>query len=348
MPWRSFGSDTLLLDGHAVAKPHIWASLFRRGRRKLCNRWRLNRSKILEILEVLANPILPIFAIMAFGFVLGRSGRTSVGDARVINRFALSVLLPIFLFNFSAQTAFEKFNPLPIFTYLGAEFCVFILGFLLATKVLKRSAEESILLAMSGVIANNAFYVLPIALHLYGPVGGQPFVAITALDALVGFSAIIIALGFVKQGKLSFTTLVSSVLRSPVIIALTLGFAFAATGLTMPPSLESFIAFNGAAAAPVALFALGVVLSQTPFRADPAVAAFTSIKLLLFPAAVWFGLKAVSYQADDVHIYMLSAAGPSVAMSFSLALLYDIPTETLAQIMIWTTLLSLISLAVLA
>lgn len=285
---------------------------------------------------------------MAFGFVLGHSGRTSVGDARVINRFALSVLLPVFLFNFSAQTTFTEFNPLPVLTYLAAELCVFMLGFLLAAKVLKRSAGESVLLAMSGVVANNAFYVLPIALHLYGPVSAQPFVAITALDALVGFSAIIIALGFVKQGKLSFSTLVSSVIRSPVIIALALGFAFAATGWAMPRPLEAFITFNGVAAAPVALFALGVVLSQTTFRIDPAVITFASIKLLLFPAAVWFGLKAVSYQADDVHIYMLSAAGPSVAMSFNLALLYDIPTETLAQIMIWTTLFSLVSLSVLA
>lgn len=285
---------------------------------------------------------------MAFGFVLGRSGRASVDDARVINRFALSVLLPIFLFNFSAKTNFADFNPLPILTYLSAEFFVFILGFLLATKILKRSAAESVLLAMTGVVANNAFYVLPIAIHLYGPVSAQPFVAITALDALVGFSAIIITLGFVRQGKLSFSVLTSSISRSPVIISLALGLAFAATGLTMPPSLETFITFNGAAAAPVALFALGVVLSQTAFNTDPAVIAFTSIKLLFFPAAVWFGLKAVSYQADDVHIYMLSAAGPSVAMSFSLALLYDIPTETLAQIMVWTTLLSLISLSVLA
>ncbi|MEM5478142.1 hypothetical protein, partial [Pacificibacter sp. AS14] len=71
-----------------------------------------------------------------------------------------------------------------------AELVVFILGFLLTTKILKRSAAESILLAMSCVIANNAFYVLPIALQLYGPVSAQPFIAqpfiaITALDALV-------------------------------------------------------------------------------------------------------------------------------------------------------------------
>ncbi|MEM5478073.1 AEC family transporter, partial [Pacificibacter sp. AS14] len=104
----------------------------------------------MEILTVLGNPILPIFAIMAFGFALGRWGRTTVGEARIINRFALSVLLPVFLFNFSAKISFSGFDPRPLFTYLSAELVVFILGFLLATKILKRSAAESILLAMSG------------------------------------------------------------------------------------------------------------------------------------------------------------------------------------------------------
>lgn len=165
------------------------------------------------------------------------------------------------------------------------------------------------------------------------------------LDALVGFSAVIIALGFVQKGALNPSTLASSITGSPVIIALDLGIAFAATGWTMPAPLETFITFNGAAAAPVALFALGVVLSQTTFRLDRAVFAFTGIKIVVFPAAVWFGLKAAPYQAVDMHIYVLGAAGPSVAMSFSLALLYDIPTQTLAQIIVWTSVLSLISLA---
>ena len=94
---------------------------------------------------------------------MGRCGGSSVSDARVINRFALSKLLPVFLFNFSAKTAFADVNPLPILTYLSAESCVFIAGFLLATKSLNRSAAYSILLAMSAVIANTAFYVLAIS-----------------------------------------------------------------------------------------------------------------------------------------------------------------------------------------
>ena len=56
----------------------------------------------------------------------------------------------------------------------------------------------------------------------------------------------------------------------------------------------------------------------------------------------------MSYEAADAPIYVLSAAGPSVAMALSLALLYDVRTETIAQIMVWTGVFSLVSIVVLA
>lgn len=48
-----------------------------------------------DIVTVLVDPILPIFAIMAIGFAVGRVGWTTEAEARVINRFGLSVLSPV-------------------------------------------------------------------------------------------------------------------------------------------------------------------------------------------------------------------------------------------------------------
>lgn len=301
-----------------------------------------------DIVTVLVDPILPIFAIMAIGFAVGRVGWTTEAEARVINRFGLSVLLPVFLFGFGARVDLHSFDPLPILTYLGAELLIFGCGFLLANKILKRSTGEALLLAMTGVVANNAFYVLPIAIQLYGSQAVNPFFAITAIDALVGFSAIIIALDLLQRQSLSVPALGSSIARSPVIMALVAGFCYSATGLTIPPPVETFLGFTGVAAAPVSLFALGVVLSRTVFRFDVTVISFTLIKLAVFPLTVFLCLRGVAYGGEDTRIYLLSAAGPSVAMSFSLALLYDIPTDRLAQIMVWSGLLSLLSLSVLA
>jgi len=285
---------------------------------------------------------------MALGFLLGRLGWISLCEARVINRFTLIVFLPLFLFGVSARADVASFNVVPIAIYLVVELIVFLLGFSLAFYFLRREASESVLLGMSGVIANNAFYVLPIALALYGPAGAQPFLAITTVDGLIGFSIVILAMEFIRHGRLSWRVLALGILRSPIILALLCGIGFAASGWVLPLSVHTFLTFNGAAAAPLALFALGVVLSQTVFRADATVALFVGIKLVVFPLCVWMAFQLMSYEGEDAPIYVLSAAGPSVAMSLSLALLYHVRTDSLAQIMVWTGVFSLVSLAMLA
>ncbi|MEH6724783.1 MAG: AEC family transporter, partial [Hyphomicrobiales bacterium] len=79
----------------------------------------------MEILQVLSDPILPVFAIMAFGFGMGRAGKSSVDDARLLNRFAMSILLPIFVFGLIANTSIQSFSLAPILIYLLTQIVIF-------------------------------------------------------------------------------------------------------------------------------------------------------------------------------------------------------------------------------
>ena len=47
-------------------------------------------------------------------------------------------------------------------------------------------------------------------------------------------------------------------------------------------------------------------------------------------------------------LFTLTAAGPSGAMAFALALLHGVRTDAIAPVIIWTSVLSLLSLAWLA
>ena len=66
------------------------------------------------------------------------------------------------------------------------------------------------------------------------------------------------------------------------------------------------------------------------------------------PLAVWIGFALLAPDSRMHDLFVLNAAGPSGAMAFSLALLYGVRTETIAPVIIWTSLLSVFSLAVLA
>ncbi|GMG80885.1 hypothetical protein LNKW23_00970 [Paralimibaculum aggregatum] len=301
-----------------------------------------------SVLAVLVDPILPVFAILAFGFAMGRSGRISVEEARLINRFAMSVLLPIMIFGLIATAPVRSFSVVPLAVYAGAEALVFAAGFWLARVWLARPAPEALLLAFGGIFANNAFYVLPIARLLHGDAGALPVTAIVTLDATVTFAAAIVALQVLSLGQVSLGMVAARLAGTPLLQAILAGFAVALAGVALPGPVKTFLDFNGAAAAPVALFALGVVLSQTPFRADRTVAVFAGVKLVAFPAAVAVGLALFAGAAPGQELTLLGAAGPAGAMAFSLALLYGVRTDAIAQVIVWTSLLTLPTLALLA
>lgn len=302
----------------------------------------------MQTLTVLQDPILPVFAIMALGFVMGRGGFVSTDDARLINRVVMTVFLPLMVFGLIAKAPIHDFALVPVLIYAGAQALVFTLGFLLARKGFQSGPRESVLIAFGAVFANNVLYVLPLSVLLYGPENVLPITTIVTWDATVTFGAAMIAMQLMEAGRVSPGAILRSFARTPMLIAIVLGTLAALAGLALPGPVQTFTQFNGAAAAPVALFALGVILSATSFRPDGAVISFTLIKLIIFPAAVALGLYAVAPPDPSNDLFLLASAGPAGAMSLSLALLHGVRTDTIAQVIVYTNVLTLGTLALLA
>lgn len=302
----------------------------------------------MEVLSVLFDPILPVFAILAFGFVLGRLGTITVEDARVINRFAMSVLLPILVFGLLIDAPIREFETRPFLVYVGGEAVVFAIGFVIARYLFLREPGEAVLLAFAGIFANNVFYGLPIMVILYGAENVVPVTSVITLDSTLTFGGAMIALQVIQLGRVTFGKILRTLLGTPILQAMCLGLLFNFAGLDIAGPVRTFIEFNGAAGAPVALFALGVVMSQTVFRPEATVITFTLIKMFLFPAVIGIGLLVVAPGAPSSAQYLMASAGPAGAMAFSLALLYGIRTDAIAQVIVWTSLFTLITLALLA
>lgn len=300
------------------------------------------------MLAVLMDPILPVFAIMALGYVLGRTGFTTDAEARALNRFAMTILLPVFVFALVAEAPLRDFSPAPLMIYLLAEGVVFALGYLLARRVFRRERDESFLLGFAAIFANNALYVLPIALLLYGPEGVLPVTAVVTLDCVVAFGLAMLVLQLLRDGRATPLSVVRAIVRIPILQGIMAGLAFSLTGLPLPDPLKTFADVTGSGAAPVALFAMGVVLSQTPLRPDSAVLSFSALKMVAFPALFWGLAVTLAPGEGGMQQYLLASAGPSGAMAFSMALLYGVRTQTIAQVIVLTSVLTLVSLSLLA
>ena len=302
----------------------------------------------MEVFNVLFDPILPVFAIMVLGFAMGRNGKATIENARQVNNVAMTVFLPILIFGLIANAPVRSFSIIPALIYVCVEAIIFTASFVIAKQLLKRPADESVLLAFCSVFANNAFFVLPISVLLYGKDGVVPITTIVTLDGTFTFAGAMIALQIIRLGQASPSQAILGIVRMPVIQSVIFGLLISTTGFSIPASVQTFINFNGAAAAPLALFALGIVLSNTRFSLDAAILTFSGIKLLVFPAVIWLALETFATTDPQRGLFLFGAAGPSGTVAFSLALFFGVKTDAIAQIVIWTSILSLFSLAMLA
>lgn len=207
---------------------------------------------------------------------------------------------------------------------------------------------EAWLLGMAVSFVNSLLYILPSAQLTYGTDGATPITAIVALDATVWFAFFIISTD-IASGKGSGTkATVIRLARNPVLLSILAGLVFALMHWSVPAPVLTGMHFAGGGAAPMTLFALGVILSANPVTPDRTIASVTLLKLLVFPTLVWAALHAAPRDPLWSPQLTLGAAGPSGAMAFALAMLYGVSTCAIAPVIVWTSLLSLVSLAVLA
>ncbi len=123
-------------------------------------------------------------------------------------------------------------------------------------------------------------------------------------------------------------------------------------GVRFPPVAESAMSLLGKAGAPVALVALGGLLGLMPWKSiltlDAPRACAIAGKILLAPALVAIALYCVHAPTDLFRIGVFMAACPTAVSIFIQARVYDIWADGAATTVAQSTVISLLTLSVLA
>lgn len=300
------------------------------------------------MLQILTHDILPVFSMLALGFLLGRTGKISRDEAGAVNRVAFLILQPALIFPLIAALDWSAFRVDALAGYAAAQILLFGGTFLLCHRVFGRDTLEAWLLAMAAIFVNTLLYIWPISYLIYGETAALPVTAIVAWDSAVSFAFFIVTIDLMANRGKDPGKALRRIAGNPVLIAIALGLVVNLIGMTVPAPILTALDFAGSGAAPLTLFALGVILSGHALTPSPLIVTVSAIKLLAFPALVATAVWSIAPPETWQSLFVLTAAGPSGAMAFALALLYGVRTDAIAPVIIWTCLLSLFSLAWLA
>lgn len=285
--------------------------------------------------------LLPFFALIALGWLLGRG---PLADARAqtgLRLFVLYAALPAFLFRFVVEaTAPPATALLAPLAYLAAS----LVSGLIVAGLAPRARR---LAAMGSVSANVGYMGLPaIAIS---PLGADPAavgaaIAVLVADVFVVMNAsmVLLAAGGLKAGLRAVT-------RAPLVWATAAGVAVRLAGLPVPDPLARLVAMLAGGAVPGALVSLGAALASgagasalSPLR--PVIPALPG-KLLLHPALAWAAVNALGLPAGAADATVLMAATPTALNYFLIAAAGGANGRAAAALCLWTTVGALPTLA---
>ena len=304
-------------------------------------------------MEQVLNVILPVFAIMAAGYFSGWFGLFSGTATRVLNDFVFYVAFPAMIFLSMAQAPVDESLNLPLFAaFFGGVVGVAVIVFGRAALRNRAKPAEDVVRALNAAFANTGYVGVPLLAIAYGEAGLRPGLTLAvynaALMTALGVFLIELDLGHryslwanLKNAGLMLT-------RNPLMLAATGGVIWAMSGWALPAMVVNFSDVLGAAAPPVALFAIGLFMFDRPLGDGlPETLWLTGLKLLVQPLiAAWLAFGLLALPPMSAAAVVICAALPTGSLVFVIAERYGILVMRSTAVILVSTLASVFTLSV--
>jgi len=295
----------------------------------------------MESLIVSINAVLPVFLMIALGYLLRRIKLVDDDLVSRVNKLVFRVFLPIMLFN-NIYTSDLKgvFNPkLVIFAPLSI-IAIFTIATIFVVTLRKENKRRG---AMIQALFRSNYVILgiPIVKALFGDeVSAVPSLLATFIVPIFNLLAVI-TLEVFRGSKPDLLKIIKSIIKNPLIIASLLGFAFNLLEIRFPAVIASTISTVGSVATPLPLVMLGAF-----FRFDSVknnikdIAICTIGRLIVSPLigsiiAFLLGFRGVEFAS----LLIMFSAPPAIA-SFTMAQQMDSDYQLSGETVIVSSALS--------
>lgn len=290
--------------------------------------------------------VLPVFALIAVGYFLKRSGFLPLDRWGPIERLAIHVLYPGFLI--PAIWKADMSGGSAGAAALAAITAVLLIGGLtVALKPLMKIDGPGFTSVFQGAIRWNSFVFLPVIQGVFG----EPGLALAAviIGALIPIVNIVCVLVLVRwgegQGGTSPRAVAKAMLQNPILVACLTGLALNLTDVPPIPGVFETLELLGDAALPLGLIIAGAGLSFAYAAKRPWVLGLTSAaKVILMPPLMWGLARLYGGDAMAQGVALLCGAAPGAAASYVLARQMGGDAPLVAGIVALTTVASALTI----
>ena len=300
----------------------------------------------------IADLILPVFAVILTGWIVGYTGYLSRALSGALIHFAYNIAMPALLIVTIAQEpAHSLINWRFLVAFGGGSLLCFILVFGVMSIHGSRSLATRTMYGIAASMTNTGFVALPVLAAIYGQRAVLPAAIATVFVTVVMFPAAVILLELGQRdahdSRTATIVTVKHLVLNPMVISTLIGMLLSILGLRMPGPVTVYFGILAGALTPCALFAIGLGLSIDGLRANIVQASLLSaVKLVIMPLIV-YGLSML-LGLDPLYTIaaVICAAVPTAKTVYILAGEYHCKEMMVASTVSMTTLASIVSLVV--
>lgn len=298
---------------------------------------------------------LPFFGLIALGYAAARLRPLPREGLAWMNFFIVYVALPALFFRLLSQTPVEQLASWGfVFATTLGTYVVFVVSFTAAMAFSQGRIPESMVQGLAGAYGNIGYMGPGLAIAALGPEAVVPVALIFCFDNTLHFAMapFLVAVGGGGEGQGACATVrevAVKIATHPFILSTLAGVLAAVIGFQAPEVAQRLLDFLANAAAPCALFAMGVTVALAPrITVPPSAAALVPLKLVVHPVVVYLLLGWIG-EFDRVWVFsaVLLAALPTATNVFVIAQQYETWVDGASSMVVVTTVASVVTVTAL-
>lgn len=293
--------------------------------------------------------VIPVFLIVALGNILKRAGIINDEFVKLSSKVVFTVSLPALIFSEISVIDFsEEVNFwIVIFIYAGT-LISFGLCWILALIFIKEPKDQTVFI-QGGFRGNFAIVGLALILNIFGDasIGKAAFVLAFTIPLYNILSVVALTVPLRKVNNFKYSKTFLEILKNPLIIAVLVAIPFSIFKIPIHQTITITIDYVAALSLPLALLGIGGFLNFSDLVESSVNAIHATIlKLVIIPLfstliAYWIG-----FRGDELGIIFILFACPTAIASFIMAEAMGSNSRLAANILLITTLGSVLTITV--
>lgn len=296
--------------------------------------------------------VLPFFGLILLGYITARITKQPREALGWLNTFIIYVALPALFFKLLSRTPIEQLARWDfVLTSMMVTYFIFALVFAAAIWLRRAAISEATIQGLAGAYGNIGYMGPGIVILAFGEQAAVPVALIFCFENIMHFTIAPMMMAISGGDGRSRSALAIEVVRKiafhPFIIATFIGVLAAAIQVNPPVPVTRLIDYLAQAAAPCALFAMGVTLALRPLKRVPVeLGMIVPAKLVLHPVLMYVAMSWVG-NFDPVWIFtaVLLASLPTATNVFVIAQQYGVWVERASATVLVTTVSSVLTVS---